>query len=297
MATILTMQSCTCSSPKDSINIDGSATVYVISEAIAEEYQKHKFGRVSIGISGTGGGFKKLCSNRINIIGASRAITDSEKELCRSNKVDYLELPVAYDGIAVVTNKANNWLNQISVSTLKRIFEPTAEGAVLMWSDIDPSWPARKFEIFAPGVSSGTYDYFTHAIVGKEHSSRGDMTTSEDANVLVHGVRSNVDSIGFFSYAYFLENSNDLKALPIIDDREGSNKSPVLPNKDTIRNGDYSPLSRPVFIYANKNSLNESAKKFLLFYLENSPKIAQDVGFVPLSEDAHQKSMATLKGE
>lgn len=290
------LQACTCAAPKDTIKIDGSSTIYVISEAIAEEYKKQQQGKVSISISGTGGGFKKLCSKRIDIIGASRPITSSEKELCKLNKVEYLELPIAYDGIVLVVNKANAWIDEIKVSALKRIFEPEAEGKINHWSDINPSWPRRKFEIFAPGISSGTYDYFTKAVVGKEHSSRGDITTSEDDNVLVHGVSSTIDGLGFFSFAYFLENQNELKALAIIDDTSDKKKTrAVLPTKQTIITGEYSPLSRPVYLYVNKD-INEKSKDFLKFYLDHSQKIAQDVGFVPLNPQTHKKANAILKG-
>lgn len=292
---LIMLQSCTCTTAKDSIRLDGSATVYVISEAVAEKYKEDHKSRVSIGISGSGGGFKKLCSNRIDIIGASRAITESERELCHKNNVSYFELPVAHDGIVVVVNIANDWLNEIKVSALKRIFEPEAEGKVVKWSDVDPSWPQRKFEIFAPGISSGTYDYFTEAVVGKAHSSRGDMTTSEDANVLVHGVGSTKDSIGFFSFAYYLENTDKLKALAIIDDTADKNAKAVMPSKESIHSGAYRPLSRVVYLYANKN-VSELGKQFLQFYLETSPKIAGDVGFVPLKNEAYEKALATLKG-
>jgi phosphate transport system substrate-binding protein len=299
MATVLMvvvfLHSCTCAPRGDTVRIDGSSTVYVLSEAIAEEYQKMGNGKVSIGISGTGGGFKKLCSKRIDLVGASRSITGAEKDLCQQNSVEYIELPVAYDGIVVVVNKENDWLSEINVSTLKKMFEPEAEGKIMQWSDIDPSWPERKFEIFAPGISSGTYDYFTRAIVGKEHSSRGDLTSSEDDNVIVHGVRSTKDSIGFFSFAYFLENKDELKVLPIIDDIKQKNIA-VLPSAESIRNGSYSPLSRPIFIYINKN-LDESAKKFIHFYLDHSQKVAQDVGFIPLNDLDQHKAWKALKGE
>jgi phosphate transport system substrate-binding protein len=287
---------CTCATPKENIRVDGSDTVYVISEAIAEEYQKsNQGGKVSIGMSGTGGGFKKLCSNRINLIGASRVITSSEKTLCQKNNVKYNEFPVAHDGIVVAVNKANTWIKDINVSTLKKIFGPEAENRVTKWSDINPSWPDRKFEIFAPGVSSGTYDYFTQAIVGKQHSSRGDITSSEDHNVVVHGVRTTVDSIGFFSFAYYFENQNDVRALAIIDDHAGKTKA-VLPNKETIRTGEYSPLSRSIFVYANRN-LSEPEKKFLTYYLEHSQKAALDVGYVPLNQAAHSQAIQLLKEE
>lgn len=294
MIAFICNQSCTCAS-KDTVKIDGSSTVYILSEAIAEEYQREKHGKVSIGMSGTGGGFKKLCSNRVNIIGASRAITEQEIELCKSNNVDIIELPIAFDGIVVVVNKGNNWLNHISTSTLKKIFEPAAEGKINMWSDIDPTWPARRLEIFAPGISSGTYDYFTAAIVGKRHASRGDITTSEDDNVLVHGVRTTLDAIGFFGFAYYRENASELKALPIIDDKS-PNSSPVMPDRETIRSGAYHPLSRVVYMYANRTmSVHENS--FLQFYLENSQKMSDDVGFIPLSGELHAKALRALQGD
>lgn len=286
---------CTCSQSQEKIRLDGSSTVYVISEAIAEEFQKQHQGKISIGISGTGGGFKKLCSGRVEIIGASRVIKDSEIKLCETNKVEATEFEIAMDGIVVAVNHENKWLTSISVSMLKKLFEPEAEGKVLKWSDLDPSFPDKKIEIFAPGVSSGTYDYFTSAITGVEHASRGDMTTSEDDNVLVHGVFSNVDSIGFFSYAYYLENQQKLKALAILDDKDHFSKA-IMPTKESIHDGSYRPLSRPVFIYANQKMLNPSSAKFLRFYLENSAKIAEDVGFIPLKLEEQKRSIDKLVG-
>ncbi len=284
---------CTCSRAAENIKLDGSSTVYVISEAIAEEFQKQHSGNISIGISGTGGGFKKLCSGRVEIIGASRSIKESEKKLCEENQVGATEFEVAFDGIVVAVNHENKWLNNISVSTLKKLFEPSAEGKILKWSDLDPSFPEKKIEIFAPGVSSGTYDYFTSAITGVEHASRGDMTTSEDDNVLVHGVFSNVDSIGFFSFAYYLENQQKLKALAVIDDTKPGAEA-VMPSKQSIHDKTYRPLSRPVFIYANQKMLNATAAKFLRFYLEQSSKIADDVGFIPLTPADQKRSLDKL---
>lgn len=285
-------QSCTCSGGQDSIRVDGSSTVYVISEAVAEEYKKSQSGVVSVSVSGTGGGFKKLCSKRVDIIGASRAITTQEQQECQKNSVEYLEIPIAYDGIVVAVNKANDWLHSISISALKKLFEPQAEGKVVMWSDIDPTFPKRKLEIFAPGVSSGTYDYFTKAVVGKEHSSRGDITSSEDDNVLVHGIKTTPESIGFFSFAYYVENKDQLKALAIINDTP--NSPPIMPSVETIRSGEYSPLSRPIYLYINKN-LAEGAKQFVQFYVEHAPKVAADVGFIPLSDTEQQKATELVK--
>ncbi len=286
---------CTCAPSEKNIRLDGSSTVYVVSEAIAEEFKKEHEGDISIGISGTGGGFKKLCSGRVNLIGASRRIKDSEKILCAENAMEVSEFSVAIDGIVVAVNHENKWLNSIKLSMLKKLFEPSAEGKILKWSDLDKNYPDRKLEIFSPGVSSGTYDYFTTVVTGTEHASRGDVTASEDDNVLVHGVFSNVDSIGFFSYAYYIENREKLKALSVIDDRSGGSTA-VFPSKDSIHSGAYTPLSRPIFIYANQKNLNPASKKFLRFYLENCAKVAEDVGFIPLPPHEQQKNFDKLVG-
>lgn len=291
---LATLQSCTCSSNHDTLRIDGSSTVFVISEAVAEEYKKKTSGHVSVSVSGTGGGFKKLCSKRVDIIGASRPISKEEKASCAANSVEYLEVPIAYDGIVVAVNKGNDWLHQIPTSLLKKMFEPQAEGLVIMWSDVDKAFPKRKFEIFAPGISSGTYDYFTKAVVGKEHSSRGDITTSEDDNVLVHGIKTTSEALGFFSFAYYLENKQELKALAIVDDRLGGQQNGVLPSHETIRDGTYKPLSRTIYLYVNKH-INDKAHNFVKFYVENVARLAQDVGFIPLSDNEYHKALALVQ--
>ncbi len=285
-------QSCTCRPDQESVNIDGSSTVYVISEAVAEEYQKRFKGRVSIGVSGTGGGFKKLCSGRINIIGASRPISEAERALCLKNNINPSEFPVALDGIVIAVNQKNTWINNISVEMLRALFEPGAEGKVNNWSDLNPSWPARKIAIFSPGIASGTYDYFTKTIVGTEHASRGDITSSEDDNVLVHGVRSNLDGIGFFSFAYYQENRADLKALAL-----STNNALVMPSVNSIQRGDYKPLVRPIYIYADQAKLKNAERIFLRFYLENSAELASDVGFVALDQEAQSASLDKLVSE
>lgn len=284
-------QSCSCERPKDKVSIDGSSTVYVISEAIAEEYQKlFPRSRVSIGISGTGGGLKKFCSGRIRIVGASRPINESERLLCEKNGVEISEFAVALDGIVVATNAKNTWVDEIDIKTLKKLFEPEAEGKINFWSELNPSWPKRKLAIFAPGISSGTYDFFTKTIVGTEHASRGDITSSEDDNVLVHGVRSNIDSIGFFSFAYYRENRDDIKALTIIS--ENNKRASV--SEESIQNGSYTPLSRPIYIYADQKKASDAERAFLQFYLENSSALAHDVGFVPLNEETLRESLGKL---
>jgi len=286
-------QSCTCRPDIESVSIDGSSTVYVISEAVAEEYQKRHKGRVSIGVSGTGGGFKKLCSNRTNIVGASRPISKSELDLCHNNNIYPTEFAVALDGIIIATHQNNTWVNEISVDKLKKLFEPEAENKIINWSDLDPAWPKRKMAIFSPGIASGTYDYFTKAIIGTEHTSRGDITSSEDDNVLVHGVRSNLDSIGFFSYAYYQENHNDLKLIPVIN----NNSVAVTPTANSIQNGSYKPLTRFVYIYADQARLKKAERIFLRFYLENSAELASEVGFIALDPENLRLSLNKLTVE
>jgi phosphate transport system substrate-binding protein len=257
---------------------------------VAEEYQKLHKGRISIGVSGTGGGFKKLCSGRINIIGASRPINDAEKALCAQNNINPSEFAIALDGIVIAVNKKNTWINTIDINTLKIIFEPNSEGKINNWNDVNPKWPNRKIALFSPGIASGTYDYFTKTVVGKEHASRGDITSSEDDNVLVHGVRSNRDSLGFFSFAYYQENSADLKALSL----RTPNGSIIMPSPQTIQDGSYTPLSRAIYIYADQNALKKAEKIFMRFYLENSAKLAPEVGFIALDQKAQAENLEKL---
>lgn len=283
---------CACTKkPNAIIAIDGSSTVYPLTEAVAEEYRKINNSQVSISVSGTGSGFKKLCQRHIMLIEASREIKDIEKVLCRKNNVDPLEIPIAYDGIVVLVNNSNNFISDIDVETLKKIFEPKGKNNIKTWQDINPSWPKRKIQLFAPGISSGTYDYFTKAIVGQAQSSRSDIITSEDDNVLVHGIKSNIDSLGFFSFAYYLENQNDLKALAI----RQNNHELVLPTALSIKTNSYKPLSRLIYLYIDKNHLNQNIKDFLLFYLTNSKILALEVGFVELNEDLMDKTISMIK--
>ncbi|MEX1364006.1 MAG: PstS family phosphate ABC transporter substrate-binding protein, partial [Nannocystaceae bacterium] len=277
------------SSRSDIVAVGGSSTVYPISEAVAEEFRSVDRGRVTIGISGTGGGFKKLCKGELSLCGASRPIRPSEVELCAEGGVEYIELPVAYDGIVVVVHPDNHWVDHLSVDELRRIWEPAAQGEVLRWSDVREDWPDDELHLFGPGVDSGTYDYFTKAVVGREHASRGDFTSSEDDNVLVQGVSTDRGALGFFGLAYYLENADKLQLVAIDDGDEASGRGPVLPSPRTIIEGHYQPLSRPVFIYV---SVTESARPavaaFVDFYLEQGPALAAEVGYVPLPERAYQ---------
>jgi phosphate transport system substrate-binding protein len=269
------------------VKIDGSSTVYPITEAVAEEFQGAQKGaiKVTVGISGTGGGFKKFCRGEIDIADASRPIVKKEMEACRAAGIQYLELPVAYDALTVVVNPKNDWLKSISIDELKKIWEPSAQTNVTKWNQINPAWPAEELKLYGPGADSGTFDYFTEAVVGKAKSSRGDFTASEDDNVLVQGVSRDKGALGYFGYAYYAENSKKLKAVPIV---AKAGAPAVAPSFETVKNGTYVPLSRPIFIYVNAASLAKpEVKAFVDFYLAEAPALIPTVKYVPLPEKAY----------
>ncbi len=270
------------------VKIDGSSTVFPITEAVAEEFQNAKRGaiRVTVGISGTGGGFKKFCRGETDISGASRPILKKEMDACREAGIQYIELPVAYDALTVVVNPQNDWLKSITVDELKKIWEPGAQQNVTKWNQVNPAWPDQALKLFGPGADSGTFDYFTEAVVGKAKSSRGDYTASEDDNVLVKGVTMDKGALGYFGYAYYAENSKKLKAVPVV---AASGKPAVSPSPETVKNGSYQPLSRPVFIYVSAKSLDKpEVKEFVDFYLNQAPALVPTVKYVPLPEKAYQ---------
>ena len=268
------------------IKIDGSSTVYPITEAVAEEFQKAKRGsvKVTVGISGTGGGFKKFSRGETDISDASRPIVKKEMEACKEAGIEYIELPVAYDGIAVMVNPKNNWVTSMTVAELKKIWEPAAESKITKWNQVNPAWPDVPLKLYGPGVDSGTFDYFTEAIVGKSRASRGDFTASEDDNVLVQGIASDRGGLGFFGYAYYAENTDKLK-LVAIDGGKGS----ILPSEKTVMDGTYFPLSRPIFIYVNKKSAERpEVREFVDFYLKNASKLVKQVKYIPLPDRAYK---------
>ncbi|MBL7671038.1 MAG: PstS family phosphate ABC transporter substrate-binding protein [Bdellovibrionaceae bacterium] len=281
------------------ITADGSSTVFPITEAMAEEFQKEQKGKVkvTVGISGTGGGFKKFCRGETDIQDASRPIQSSEMAICKTSNVKYIELPVAYDATVVVVNGKNNWLNEIKVEDLKKIWEPAAQGKITKWSQINPAWPQENLKLYGAGSDSGTFDYFTEAIVGKAKASRGDYTASEDDNTLVMGVSTDKFSLGYIPLAYYAENKAKLKAIAII----GGEKSPkknegVLPSKETVENGTYFPLSRPVFIYVNEASLaRPEVRSFVEFYLKKSSQLVPEVKYVALPAKAYEIGLEHLK--
>jgi phosphate transport system substrate-binding protein len=284
-------------STEGTVRVDGSSTVYPITEAVAEEFLKAKPEvKVTVGISGTGGGFKKFCAGETDVSDASRPIKPSEIELCAKNGVEYVELPVAYDGIAIVVHPGNDWAQHVTVDELKTIWAPESQGKVLRWSDVRPGWPDRELHLFGPGVDSGTYDYFTEAVVGKEHSSRGDFTSSEDDNVLVQGVAGDEGALGFFGFAYYDENRGKLRAVPVEDGKPDNGAGPVPPSLDTVRGGTYQPLSRPLFIYVAVKSLaRPEVQEFVEFYLEQAAGLVTEVGYVPLPERAYPLAQQRLR--
>jgi len=258
---------------------------------VAEEFQKAKKNaiKVTVGISGTGGGFKKFCRGEVDIANASRPILKKEMDACKEAGIEYIELPVAFDALTVVMNPKNAFLKEMTVEQLKAIWEPAAQGKITKWNQVNPAWPDAPIKLFGAGSDSGTFDYFTEAVVGKAKSSRGDYTASEDDNVLVQGVSRDVNAIGYFGYAYYAENTGKLKAVPIV---EKAGKPGVLPSEDTVLKGTYQPLSRPIFIYINPKALEKSeVKEFVEFYMKNASKLTKEVKYVPLPAKAYTVNM------
>ena len=268
------------------ITIDGSSTVFPISEAVAEDFQAANRGtRVTVGSSGTGGGFQKFCRNETDVSNASRPIKATEAEACTKAGIEYIELPVAYDGIAIVVHPKNTWATSMTVAELKKLWEPAAQGKITRWSHIRAGWPDQEIHLFGAGVDSGTFDYFTEAIAGKEAASRGDYTSSEDDNVIVQGVSGDVNALGYFGYAYYEQNKDKLKIVAIDDQDDKNGAGPIAPSPETVSNGTYRPLSRPVFIYPKVKALDRAeVKQFLDFYLDKGPALAREVGYIPLPQ-------------
>ena len=292
-AFFLTMSLVVCSKSglaADPVKVDGSSTVFPITEAVAEEFGKSGGGKVIVGISGTGGGFKRFCRGETDISDASRPIKQKEIDACRASGVQYIELPVAYDGLAVVMNPQNFWVDHLTVEELKKIWEPAAQNAITKWSQIRNGFPAEDIQLFGPGTDSGTFDYFTEVINGKGGSSRGDYTASEDDNVLVEGVASSKGGMGYFGLAYYEANADRLKVVPV---KGAGAAQAVTPSKETVLGGTYTPLSRPIFIYVNKDSLKTKplVAKFVRYYLENAPTLSEEVGYVPLPQSEYEAGL------
>ena len=272
------------------IKIDGSSTVFPITEAIAEEFRAvNPDTKIPVGVSGTGGGFKKFVAKETDISNASRPIKEAEAEAAKANGVEYIELKVAFDGLSVLVNPANTFVDSLTVEELTKMWAP--DSTVKTWKDVRPEWPAEEIKFYAPGTDSGTFDYFTEAINGKSGAIRADFTGSEDDNVLVQGIAGDKNAIGFFGYAYYEENKDKLKAVPI-----NNGNGPIEPTFDTIKSGEYAPLSRPIFIYVNKESLaRPEVKEFVTFYLETVKDIIKQVGYVALPDEEYTAGLGLIK--
>lgn len=267
------------------IKVDGSSTVFPLTEAVAEDYQAANKGhKVTVGISGTGGGFKKFCRGETDIQNASRPITAKEIETCKKAGIRFIELPIAYDAIAIVVHPENKFLSAITIEDLKKIWDPSAQGKITKWNQVRKEWPNAEFKLFGAGADSGTFDYFTEAVNGKSKASRGDYTASEDDNTLVMGIAREKNAIGYIPFHYYMENQKKLKALPVT----WKGKT-VAPSDATIKNGTYAPFSRPLFIYVSEKSLQrKEVQQFADFYVQNSLPLANEIKMIPLPETAYK---------
>jgi phosphate transport system substrate-binding protein len=276
--------SATATAAPSMIKVDGSSTVFPISEAMAEEFQKANTNiRVTVGVSGTGGGFQKFCRAETDISDASRPIKAAEIEACKAAGVEYIELPIAYDGLAIVVNPKNAWASTITVAELKTLWAPEAQGTITRWNQVRASWPNREIHLFGAGVDSGTYDYFTEAVVGKEGSSRGDFTSSEDDNVIVQGVSGDELALGFLPLAYVEANPGTMKLVPVDDGKADNGAGPIAPTAETVRNATYQPLSRPLFIYVGRKAAERAEVQGFVARYFDSPAIIREVGYVELT--------------
>lgn len=277
--------------------VDGSSTVFPITEAMAEEFQKaNPTVRVTVGTSGTGGGFEKFCAGETAVANASRPIEADEKALCQKGGINFVELPIAFDALTVVVNPENNWARELTTAELKKMWEPAAQGKITNWNQVRPDFPDAPLALFGPGTDSGTFDYFTEAISGEEGASRGDFTASEDDNVLVQGVAGDRNALGYFGLAYYEANKDRLERVAINDGNETNGAGFVQPSAAAVLDGTYQPLARPLFIYVNSQKLDRpEVKAFVDFYLNpTNQALVNDAGYIALSEPIYQKVQARL---
>ncbi|MGL5033356.1 MAG: PstS family phosphate ABC transporter substrate-binding protein [Microcystaceae cyanobacterium] len=279
---------------KEPFAVDGSSTVYPITKAVNELYQQENPSAppVTVNFSGTTAGFRDFCSGKTKVSNASRPITQAEIELCNKNNIRFIELPVAFDGLTVVVNPKNDWVKALSVEELKKIWEPAAEGKITQWQQIEPTFPAKALNLVGAGTDSGTFDYFTEAIVGKSGASRMDYIKTEDDQITVQAVEQNPNALGYFGLAYYEKNAKHLKAVPI-----DSGKGPITPSKETVENGQYSPLSRPLLIYVNLEAAqnNDNLRNFIEFYLKKAPETVAQVGYIPLPKEGYHLAEVTFQ--
>jgi len=272
------------------ITVDGSSTVFPISEAVAEEFGKANphVRTPTVGISGTGGGMQKFCRGETDISNASRPIRPTEIDACRNAGIEYIEVPIAYDGLAIVVNPTNTWATTITVAELKTLWSPEAQGKITRWNQVRGSWPNRDIHLFGAGVDSGTYDYFTEATVGQEGASRGDFTSSEDDNVIVQGVSSDELALGFLPLAYVESNRSRLKIVPVDDEQADNGAGPITPSSETVRNGTYQPLSRPLFIYISRNAADRPEIQQFVEMFFSRVDLVQEVGYIELTPQIYE---------
>lgn len=277
------------------IQVDGSSTVFPISEAMAEEFMAaNPDTRVTVGVSGSGGGFEKFCNGETDISNASRPIAQDEIDACAEAGIDFVELPIAFDGITVVVNNDNDWAQCLTPDDLSTMWSPESEGEVTNWNQIKGEYPDQALGLYGPGTDSGTFDYFTDAINGEEGASRGDYTASEDDNVVVQGVQSDVGGLGYFGYAYFEENEGTLKAVEI----ENADGTCVAPSREVIADGSYNPLSRPLFFYVKVDSYESKPQvaAFVDFLIDPAnEELVAETGYVALPEDITELVAARLE--
>lgn len=274
------------------VKIDGSSTVYPITEAMAQEFQRAKLHEVhvNVGVSGTSGGFAKFCRGETDISSASRPILKKEMEECAKAGIRYYEMPLAYDALTIVVNPQNTFVNSLSIADLRKLWEPRAQGKINTWKDLNPAWPAEKIKLYAPGADSGTFEYFTEVVVGTAKASRTDATTAEDHAVLVQGIAADKDALGYVALDYYVENQQKLKAVAISDGKEA-----VLPTVASIRSGSYQPLSRPVFLYVSEKSLEKPAvKQFIDFSMKNAARVVDEVNYLPLPARAYSENLERI---
>ncbi|MDE2938716.1 MAG: PstS family phosphate ABC transporter substrate-binding protein [Chloroflexota bacterium] len=282
------------SSLKGDIEIDGSSTVFPITEAVAEEFGILSEGnvRITVGVSGTGGGFKKFCNGEIQISDASRPIKASEVQLCSETGIEYIEIPVAIDGLTVIVNTGNTWTQCMTVDELRTMWAPESEDVVTRWDQVRPGWPSDKMEMYAPGVDSGTFDYFTETVNGEGGASRGDFTASEDDNLIIQGVSGGKNGVGYLGYSYYGENAGKLKAVEI-DGGSGC----IAPTDEAINNGAYTPLSRPLFIYVRKDAASTPhIAEFIRYFLgKEGQALAAEVGYIPYPQAVYDLALARFE--
>jgi phosphate transport system substrate-binding protein len=272
------------------VKVDGSSTVFPITEAVAEEYQIQKHGkvRVTVGISGTGGGFKRFCRGETDVSDASRPILAAEMASCAAAGIRYIELPIAYDALTVVVNPKATWIDQVTVAELRKMWEPAAQGVVTRWNQVNSKWPNVPLKLFGPGADSGTFDYFTEAVNGKAKSSRGDFTASEDDNILVQGIEADLNGLAYFGYAYYAAQQGKMKAVKVVNAKGVA----VGPSEAAVLDGSYNPFSRPLFIYVNAQSAQKpEVREFVEFYLNEGAQYIKEVKYVPFNAAAYQTAL------